>query len=220
MGNYINNAPHKRAVRAIQMIAYLVLLGVLATVVIFIAYSLKDHNSGDSYMFFITIVSSLLGSALHSAVGISLPHSGKFEFYKIPAHAFIISDIIGVVYGLKTLTSNLRHPEDLLPMIFYLTFFLGLLVSNIIILRFYIGSVSRKTSTVFVTVTTVLILLHMADILYYMFIRDNFEDSLPSKNNMIKLACNSVFLLTSIASFIVIRIKPKEHYENDPLKFQ
>ncbi len=222
MGNYINHAEHRAAVRCIQLLAYLSLVGVLTVVVLFIARSLKDHNTMDSQVFFVLMILSLTASALNCAVGISLPHAGKFVYYKIPVHLFIIADIIGLGYGVRSLTAKGQDFNDIMPFIFYSAFYLGCLVCNILMLRFLIGSVSRRTATVAEVVIILLIALHIADITYCLAYPDAFADAEPNRNNLIRLSSNIVFLLTAVSSLIVVRIKPKEseHAYEDPLRNQ
>lgn len=222
MGNYINNAEHKAAVRCIQLLAYLSLLGVLAVVMIFIISSLKNHRSVDSQVFFLLMILSLTGSALNCAVGISLPHAGKFSYYKIPVHLFIITDIIGLGHGIRSLTAKGHDFGDLLPFIFYVAFYLGCLVCNILFLRFLNSAISRRIATVSSVVIILLISLHIADITYCLIYPDAFADAEPNKNNLIRLSSNLVFLLTAISSMIVVRIKPKEseHTYEDPFRDQ
>ena len=168
------------------------------------------------------MILSLTASALNCAVGISLPHAGKFVYYKIPAHLFIIADIIGLGYGVRSLTARGQDFNDIMPFIFYSAFYLGCLVCNILMLRFLIGSVSRRTATVAEVVIILLIALHIADITYCLVYPDAFADAEPNRNNLIRLSSNIVFLLTAVSSLIVVRIKPKEieHTYEDPLRNQ
>ncbi len=218
MGNYIEKTQHKKAVRSVQFLAYLTLIMVLTDVVAFVAYSLRPQDNKDTFVFFIIILLSILGSAFSAAVGISLPHSGKFSYYKIPMHAFLLSEIIGLGNGIKTMTTKGNTFSDIYPYLFYTAFFLGCLVANIIILRFFFDSVSRKTGTVAVCVMILLILLHFGDIIYSTYNNDTFEYSIPSKQNMIRFISNFIFLLTAVSTLIIIRIKPKEHIEANILE--
>ena len=222
MGNYIDRAQHRGAVRCVQLLAYLTLLGVLTVVVMFIVYSLKEHDAKDTYISFVMVLLSLLGSALNCAVGISLPHNGKFGYFKIPLHVFIISDIIGVGYGARQITAKGQGFNDVLPFIFYTSFYLGLLVCSIIILRYFIGTASKRSAVISGTGLILFTLLHHGDIIYCMINSDAFVDALPNKDNLIRLSCNSVILLTVISTMIVICIKPREseHTHSDPLRDQ
>ena len=222
MGNYIDRAQHKGAVRCVQILAYLALLGVLTVVVVFVLNSLDEHDTKDTYVSFIMVLLSILGCALHCAVGISLPHNGKYRYFKIPLHVFIISDIVGVGYGARQITAKGQDFNDVLPFLFYTAFYLGSLVCSIIILRFFIGSASKQSAMIANASLILLVLLHHADIIYCMINNEAFTDALPNKDNTVRLSCNSVILLTVISSMIVVCIKPKEseHSHSDPLREQ
>ena len=215
MGNYILNSPHKKAVRFIQILAYLTLLLVLADVVIFVIYTLKGDNEKDSYVFFTITLISILGSALNAAVGISLPHSGKFGYYKIPMYAFLCGSIVGIGHGIRALTAPGQTFNETMPYIFYTTFFVGCAVTIILILRFHFGSITRKVATGANLVLLLLILLHMGDIIYTMKKHDAFDNSLPSKNSTIRLISNTIYLVTAVTSLVTVRIKPKDKEIHD-----
>lgn len=208
MGNFIQQTEHKGAVRSVQLLAYFTMLAALADVVLFVAYSLKTEPEKDSYVFFVIVLLSVLGSALHSAVGISLPHSGKFSYYKPSIYAFLISDVIGLGSGIRALTVGTHEPNDLTPLIFNVLFYLGCLVANTIVLRFFFGSVSAKAAFVADSITVLLILLHFGDIVYSMVRKGSLTNPVLDKYNVIRLVSNFVFLLTAVSMLIVIRIMP------------
>lgn len=222
MSNYIDNSEHKSAIRCIQLLAYICLVGVLTVVVLFVIHSLDDHTAKDSRVFFVVMLISLTGSALHCAVGISLPHAGKFRYFKIPVHAFIITDIIGLAHGLRCVTARGKEFGYLMPYLFYTMFYLGCLVCNILILRFLTGLVSRRAGTIASIIIMILLLLHISDITYCLIFPDAFPDAETNKNNLIRLSSNIVFLFTAVSSLIVTRIKPKESEQphDDPLRSQ
>lgn len=211
MKDYIQQAEHKGAVRSVQLLAYITLLVVLTDVVVFIAYSLRLEAAKDTYVFFAIVFLSILGSALHSAVGISLPHSGKFSYYKTALYAFLISDVIGLGNGIRSLTGNSDRSEQTMSLAFYTIFYAGCLITIIFILRFFLGSVSKRVAFIAGLALIILILLHIGGISYSMIRSDKFVDSIPDKNNMIRLVSNFVFLLTAVSNQIVIRIKPEEN---------
>lgn len=215
MGNYITNAPHKKAVRFVQILAYLTLILVLADVVLFVIYSLGGDNEKDSYVFFTITLFSIMGSALNSAVGISLPHSGKFGYYKIPMYVFLISDVIGLWNGIKSLTAHGQTFNETMPYIFYTAFFVGCAVTNVLILRFHFGSITRKVATGANIVLIGLIMLHMGDIIYSMVKHDPFTNSVPSKNSATRIVSNSIYFITALTSLVVVRIKPKDKEYHD-----
>ena len=215
MGNYITNAPHKKSVRFVQILAYLTLILVLADVVLFVVYSLGGDNEKDSYVFFTITILSIMGSALNSAVGISLPHSGKFGYYKIPMYVFLISDVIGLAHGIKSLTAHGQTFNETMPFIFYTAFFVGCAVTLVLILRFHFGSITRKVATGANIVLIGLIMLHMGDIIYTMIKHDTFTNSVPSKNSTIRIVSNSIYLITALTSLVVVRIKPKDKEIHD-----
>lgn len=201
--------------RFIQILAYLTLLLVLADVVIFVIYTLKGDNEKDSYVFFTITLFSILGSALNSAVGISLPHSGKFGYYKIPMYAFLCGSIVGIGHGIRSLTAPGQTFNETMPYIFYTAFFVGCAVTIILILRFHFGSITRKVATGANLVLILLILLHMGDIIYTMKKHDAFDNSLPSKNSTIRLISNTIYLVTAVTSLVTVRIKPKDKEIHD-----
>ena len=201
--------------RFIQILAYLTLFLVLADVVIFVIYTLKGDNEKDSYVFFTITLFSILGSALNSAVGISLPHSGKFGYYKIPMYAFLCGSIVGIGHGIRSLTAPGQTFNETMPYIFYTAFFVGCAVTIILILRFHFGSITRKVATGANLVLILLILLHMGDIIYTMKKHDAFDNSLPSKNSTIRLISNTIYLVTAVTSLVTVRIKPKDKEIHD-----
>lgn len=210
MGNYIKQTEYKKSVRCVQILAYFSLIGVLADIVFFVLYSLRPGGVKDSIVFFTTVVLAILGCALHSAVGISLPNNGKFNNYKIAIYTFIIADIIGFIHGLRTLTVDGPDAGEAVGMIFYTTFYFGCLLANILTLRAISGSIGRKAGTAATILLILLISLHLGDIVHSMIHLDTFENDIPSKKNLIRLISNIVFLVCSVQSMIVILIKPQE----------
>lgn len=215
MGNYITNAPHKKAVRFVHILAYLTLILLLADVVLFVIYSLKGDNENDSYIFFTITLFSILACALHAAVGISLPHSGKFGYYKVPMYVFILGSMVGLWHGARSLTAQGQTFNETMPYIFYTVFFVGCVVTNVLILRFHFGSITRKVATGANLVLILLLMLHMGDIIYTMCKHDPFTNSLPSKHSTIRLISNTIYLVTAVSSLVTVRIKPKDKEYHD-----
>ena len=218
MGKYIEQTEHKKAVRCVQILAYISLIGVLADIVFFIMYSLRPEGVKDSYVFFITVLLSIIGCSLHAAVGISLPNNGKFAYYKAAICAFLVADFIGTIHGARSLALNSSEASDFSPWIFYTTFFVGCLTTNILILRFIIGSISRKPALIAAGMLALLIILHMGDIIHSMANYDSFVNDLPNKKNMIRLVSNLVFLICSLEIMVVVKIMPSEKDKDNDAK--
>ncbi len=211
MGNYIRTSPHKKSIRAVQLLSYFTLLCLLANIVVFIAYSLKSEQSKDSYVFFATVFLYILGCALHSAVGVSLPNSGKFAYYRPSFDVFVLSAVIGIIDGIRNLAAVSKTEMGHAPSVFYLAFFIGSFIANIVMLRFFTTKKWQKGAIAAVLFQIVLIGLHIGDIFHTMYSVDTFTNSLPSKYNAIRLACNFAYLVTCISTLMLIFIIPSEN---------
>lgn len=207
MGSYIKNSKHKKSIRSIQLLSYLTLLCLLGDVMMFIYYSLKDH-SPDGTAFFLITFTYMLSCALHGAIGVSLPHSGKFEYYKPAFYVLILCDVMGVINGIKDLSHSGKSLADRAPTVLYLVFFAVCLVCDVILIQFLSDKISRSSATAATVVEITVTLLNLAAIAYSVVNKDKLDHPLSDKQYMVNIFCNVTYLFATVGTLIITRIKP------------
>ena len=207
MGTYIKNSKHKKSIRAIQLMAYLTLLCIIGNVMMYIYYSLKDH-SPDGTAFFLITFTYMLSCALHGAIGVSLPHSGKFEYYKPAFYVFILCDVIGVINGIKELSHSGKSLADKAPTVFYMVFFVVCFVCDIMLVQFLSDRIPRYRATTAVVAEITVTLLTLAAIAYSVVNKDKLDHPLSDKQYMVNIFCNVTYLFATVGTLIITRIKP------------
>lgn len=194
--------------RAIQLLSYLDLLVILAAVVAFIYFSLKNPGGGDSLIFFLITFLIMLTGSLNSAIGISLPNSGKFEYFRPALVSFMVCSFVGLINGIKEMSSADTNSSESISAMFYSSFFLICFVSNIINLHFFAEKISRKAAVIS---STIQILAILADILFMIYAEVNssgFFTAYTTKQVTINFMCNVIMLITMVTTLLEVLIKP------------
>ncbi|WP_028506334.1 hypothetical protein [Ruminococcus sp. FC2018] len=208
MGNYIRTSKHPKSIRAIQLLSYLALLTILATVVSFIYFSLNNSGNRDSYIFFFITFFIILSGSLNSAIGISLPNSGKFEYFRPALFSFAICSFVGVINGIKELSSHESDFSDRSLALFYTVFFLICLFSDIFILHFFADKMSRKIAVCSCIVQMLAIMLHIGIIVYSLVDRRKIFPNYTTKQMTMYFMCNVIMLIAVVTTLLVVLIKP------------
>ena len=208
MGNYIKTSKHPKSVRAIQLLSYLDLLTILAAVMTFIYFSLESPGGGDSLIFFLITFLIMLAGSLNSAIGISLPNSGKFEYFRPALVSLTVCSFVGLINGIKEMGSADTNSSESISAMFYFSFFLICFVSNVINLHFFAEKISRKAAVISSTIQTLAILVYILFMIYAKVNSSGFFTAYTTKQVTIIFMCNVIMLITMVTTLLEVLIKP------------